>query len=287
MNKKIAVITGTSSGLGLELALLLAKHDYYVYATMRNLDKQDVLLNRAKSESIIDNIEVVQLDVTNDTSIAKCFNKIIEKSGQVNLLVNNAGAGFIRSVEQSTLDEINWVNETNYMSVVKCVKAVIPQMRQQQSGHIINISSVGGLIGQPFNELYCGAKFAVEGFTEAMASYMTKGFNINFTLIEPGGIRSEFVKSALNNIEVTGGIYDDEYKSLLNSYIGNAATRVDASAYQTPAEVAKIILEQAINPQVIPLRIRTSEWSENLCKIKTSNDPDGLKLRKYVETKFI
>lgn len=286
MNKKVVVITGTSSGVGLELAIMIAKHNYTVYATMRNLAKQETLLAKAKECGV--NLNIVELDVTQNESIEKCFTDIINKEGHIDILVNNAGAGFIRSTEQASLDEIYWVTETNYLSVVKCVKAVIPYMRKQRSGHIINVSSVGGLVGQPFNELYCGAKFAVEGYTEAMASYLTHAFNINFTLVEPGGIKSDFAKNAMEVVQNTGGIYQDEYQPVLEEYLGNMRSRsADTSLYQTSSEVADVIWSKVINTQKPPLRIRTSVWAENLCKLKTDLDPDGLKLHKCVEEYFL
>jgi NAD(P)-dependent dehydrogenase (short-subunit alcohol dehydrogenase family) len=106
--------------------------------------------------------------------------------GKIDVLINNAGAGFVRTVEQATEEEIRWVTDVNYFGTVRCIKEVIPHMRSARSGHIINISSVGGLVGQPFNELYCASKFAVEGLTEAMATYMEPAFGIKFTVVEPG-----------------------------------------------------------------------------------------------------
>lgn len=285
---KIAVITGTSSGVGLELSILLAQNGYKVYATMRNPSKSDKLVNKAKQLEILDKICIEQMDVTDNASITNCINKILQDVGHIDLLVNNAGAGFIRTVEQSSIDEIDWVTKTNYLSVVNCVKAVVPHMRKRRCGHIINITSVGGLVGQPFNELYCGAKFAVEGFTEAMATYMNKYFNIKFTLVEPGGISSEFAKNVFSHVEQSGGVLEDEYKPILDTYIGKAANRSSSEGiYQTPLEVASIILSEAIQAEKPPLRIRTSSWAEKFCELKTSQDPDGLKLIKNVEQQFL
>ena len=272
MQKKVAIITGTSSGVGLELSLLLALEGYIVYATMRDLSKKDNLLNKAQ-ELGLDNIIVEQLDITQVESINKCITKIINSVGYIDLLVNNAGAGFIRTVEQATEDDIKWVMDTNYLGVVNCVKAVIPHMRHRKSGHIINISSVGGLVGQPLNELYCGAKFAVEGFTEAMASYMTKYFNIYFTLVEPGGIESDFVKNVYRQLESSGGIFNDEYKVILDTYMKNAASRLSTqNAYQSQLDVAKFIIEKVVKATTIPLRIRTSKWAEQFSLLKTVTD---------------
>ncbi|POC77784.1 short-chain dehydrogenase/reductase, partial [Vibrio vulnificus] len=92
----------------------------------------------------------------------------------------------------------------NLMGVIRMTKAVLPYMRNQREGRIINISSVGGLVGQPFNEIYCATKFGVEGYTEAMASYVQPEFNIKFTLIEPGGIQSEFTNNVMAQLQSTG-----------------------------------------------------------------------------------
>ena len=100
------------------------------------------------------------------------------------------------------------------------ISTLIWKFRNQREGRIINISSVGGLVGQPFNEIYCATKFGVEGYTEAMASYVQPEFNIKFTLIEPGGIQSEFTNNVMAQLQSTGGLKDDEYKPILDSYLG-------------------------------------------------------------------
>lgn len=105
--------------------------------------------------------------------------------------------------------------DINFWGVMRCTKAVLPAMRAAKPGHVVNISSVGGLVGQPFNEIYCGAKFAVEGFTEALTSYVTPGFGVNFSLIEPGGIATQFANTVLKEIGETGGMLEDDYLSQL------------------------------------------------------------------------
>ena len=186
--KKSVLITGTSSGVGFESALLFAKNGYKVYASMRNLKKADTLKEKIETENL--DIEILQLDVTDVQSINTAVKTIIEKDGKIDLLVNNAGAGFAKTTEQATAQEIKWVTDVNYHGVVFCTQAVLPYMRKQKSGQIISITSVGGLVGQPFNELYCGAKFAVEGFMEGLATYVSDAFNIKITCVEPGGIKT-------------------------------------------------------------------------------------------------
>ncbi|MDO6692685.1 SDR family oxidoreductase [Aliiglaciecola sp. 3_MG-2023] len=275
---KIAIITGASTGLGASISILLAEKGYKVYATMRNLEKQSTLIEAAEKAGV--SLEVKQLDVQDASSVERCFSYIIEREGRIDILINNAGAGFVRTTEQASESEIQWVMDVNFMGVVRCTKAVMPHMRKQRSGHVINISSVGGLVGQPFNEIYCAAKFAVEGYTESMASYIQPSFNINFTIVEPGGISSEFANSALKQFQSTGGMKDDEYRPILEKYIGGAQSRSDG-VYQTSDQVAEVVIECIQNPTP-PVRIRTSTWAEEFCSLKTQADPTGKLLQERV-----
>ena len=128
------LITGTSSGVGFESAILFAKNNYKVYATVRNLNKADKLKKKIEQEKL--NIELLPLDVTDIHSIQSAVNTIIEKDTKIDVLVNNAGAGFARTTEQATEEEIKWVTEVNYFGVVFCTQTVLPIMRKQKSGKI-------------------------------------------------------------------------------------------------------------------------------------------------------
>lgn len=273
---KVALVTGASSGLGMHVAVMLAKQGYTTYATMRNTAKQDALLALAAEQSV--SLQVKTLDVQSSASVNTCVDEIMAESGRLDLLVSNAGAGFIKTTEQASEEEVEWVLDVNFKGIVRCTKAVLPVMRKQHSGHIINISSVGGLVGQPFNELYCAAKFAVEGYTESLATYVQPNFNINFTTVEPGGIRSEFANSVLSQLAETGGLPTDEYLPIFNAYVAAAqarSTEDDAGGvYQTSEEVAQVVIDCAAMEKP-PLRTRTSEWGEQFCHYKTASDPSG------------
>ncbi|MDT8427846.1 MAG: SDR family oxidoreductase [Pseudomonadales bacterium] len=285
--KKIAVVTGTSSGVGLHLAILLAQRGYTTVATMRNISKQDALLAEAEKQGV--SVLVRQLDVQDDDSVQGCLQAVIDEFGQIDLLVNNAGAGYVRSTEQATKAEIDEVFDINLMGVIRCTRAVLPTMRVRRQGHIINISSVGGLVGQPFNELYCAAKFAVEGYTEALATYVQPAFGILFTLIEPGGIRSEFVNNVMEKMNATGGVAEDEYQPILARYRNSMQQRAAAGGgevYQSSEEVARIVADCA-GMEKPPLRLRTSAWAEDLCRYKTANDPDGSLQQQMVIDMFL
>lgn len=270
MNKKVVLVTGASGGLGLATSVLFAKTGHKVYATVRSMDRADKL--REASDGL--DIHIIEQDVGSSESVINSTTQLLEKEGRIDVLVCNAGKGFIRSIEQADEKEIQDVFDINLMGVIRCIKAVIPSMRARQSGHIIVISSVGGLIGQPFNEIYCASKFAVEGLLESMATYVTPEFNINFSLIEPGGIATNFANQVLESIGSTGGVYDDAYKPALERYISFSQNRPKDNLYQTAEEVAEVVLKCAESDHP-SLRIRTSPWAEQFCRLKTELDTTG------------
>ncbi len=252
---------------------------------MRNLAKRQALDAAAARAEV--SLQVLQVDVQDTASIKAAVDTVMESEGRIDTLVNNAGAGFVRTTEQASEEDINWIMDVNFTGVVRCTKAVIPQMRKARSGHIVNISSVGGLVGQPFNEIYCAAKFAVEGYTESLASYVTPSFGINFSSVEPGGIQSEFATNILKHVESTGGMLEDEYLPILQKYIGGAQDRQDGSdIYQSADEVAAVVLE-CIEASEPPIRKRTSNWAEKFTRFKTESDPTGAKQQAAVVEQFL
>lgn len=282
---KVVLITGTSTGLGISLAVQAARAGHRVYATMRNLDKKGSLEAAATEAGV--SLEVLQLDVQDTASVNAAVDTIINAEGRIDTLINNAGAGFVRTTEQASEDDIDWVMDVNFMGVVRCTKAVMPHMRKARSGHIITISSVGGLVGQPFNEIYCAAKFAVEGYSEALACYVTPNFGINFTTVEPGGIQSEFANNVLKHVQDTGGMLEDEYLPILQKYIGGAENRQSGEdIYQTADEVAAVVMK-CMDAETPPIRTRTSKWGENFTRFKTELDPTGEKQQAAVIEQFL
>jgi NAD(P)-dependent dehydrogenase (short-subunit alcohol dehydrogenase family) len=283
---KTVLITGASSGLGVSLAVMAAKAGHDVVATMRNLGKRAALDAAAEAAGV--RVSVMALDVQSTASVEGCVAGVIAKHGKIDVLIANAGAGFVRTTEQATEADITAVMDVNFMGVVRCVKAVLPHMRMAQAGHVIAVSSVGGLVGQPFNEIYCAAKFAVEGYIESLASYLGPAFGIGFTAVEPGGIVSEFAKTAMQQYSASGGMIEDEYLPLIQKYMGRIAERGAAAGkdgapaiYQTADQVAEVILE-CVGKSPVPVRLRTSEWGKAFCHLKTGLDPDGTKLQAAV-----
>lgn len=190
---QIALITGSSSGIGLATALYLARRGYTVWATMRNLEKAHELRTIIESEKLP--IELVQLDVCDDASVKGAVERVLQKSGRIDVVVNNAGYGLRGAIEEVSLDEWKRQFETNFFGVVRVTQAVLPQMRAQRSGAIVNISSVLGRFAIPFSGPYVSSKFALEGLTETLR-YELAPWNIKVILIEPGFIATRFQENA-------------------------------------------------------------------------------------------
>lgn len=285
--KETVLITGTSSGVGLETAIHFARKGYKVYASMRNLSKAEELNRRIKTENL--DISVIQLDVQDPYSIHSAVETIVSKEGRIDVLVNNAGVGFLRTLEVTDDADIKRVTEINYLGVVRCTKAVLPYMSRQKKGHIITVSSAAGLVGFPFNELYSGSKFAVEGFMESLASYLPQTINVNVSLLEPGGISTNFMRRSLSaSTYANEDMCPADYRDLFNTYLKGKIKRVEGkvpNTYQTTAQIAEAIchLAQMKDP---PLRIRTSDYAERMCHIKTQGDPDGMKIRQIMADYF-
>jgi short-subunit dehydrogenase len=243
---RVAVVTGSSSGIGYETSLLLARNQITTYATMRDVSKGDGLGEIASKEKIP--LNVAQLDVNDDTSVNSAINNIIKENGRIDILINNAGYSLFGSLEESSLEEIKQQFETNIFGVIRTIKAVIPTMRKQGNGTIINVSSAGGIIGlMPFLTSYHASKFAVEGFTESLRQELVD-FNINIILIEPGDVSSSFI----NNGKTAKGFNPDKspYAKMVQQVLqGHEAISAQPSH---PSNVAHTILNvlNSTNPEI-------------------------------------
>jgi short-subunit dehydrogenase len=239
---KVAVVTGSSSGIGYETSLLLARNQIKTYATMRNMSKSDGLIKIASEENL--QLNVAQLDVNDDLSVNKAIDKIVKDNDRIDILVNNAGYDLFGPLEESSLEEIKQQFETNFFGVIRTTKAVIPTMRKQGKGTIINVSSVGGKVGLlPFLTAYHASKFAIEGFTESLRQELDD-FNINIILIEPGYVRSGF----LDNSKYAKGF--DSNKSPYAKKVEQVFQGFESiTAYSShPSKVAQTILDVLNSP---------------------------------------
>jgi short-subunit dehydrogenase len=234
--ENVAVVTGSSSGNGLETSLLLAKNGFYTYATMRNTDKSTRIREIAKKDSL--SLEVLQLDVTDDKSVANAIDIIGNRHQRIDVLVNNAGYEHHGAVEELSMDEIRSQFETNFFGAVRVIKAVLPMMRKQRSGTIVNVSSIGGIIGVPLNSAYVGSKFALEGFSESM-KYELEGFGIKVILIEPGAVNTNFLDNARQ--AQTAMNPDSPYAEFSKKLSEGVRESFKASS-SSPSQVAQVIL---------------------------------------------
>ena len=262
--EKVAVVTGSSSGIGLETALLLARTGFHTYASMRNLEKSKNITEIANIENLP--LQVVQLDVNDNKSVKDAINKIVAaENGRIDVLVNNAGYGLFSPLEEVTLDQIKEQFETNFFGIVRIVKEVLPVMRKQRNGIIVNVSSVGGKVGTPLNPAYIASKFALEGLSESMR-YELKQFGINIVIIEPGVIKTNFVE----NIKTADKRSSPEspYADLIGRAMGGfGIMMIDNSS--PPKLVAEAILN-AITSKDPEIRYVVGEDAEYIMKVRKS-----------------
>lgn len=191
-SRGVVLITGCSSGFGLETAVWLARRGYAVVDTMRNMEKRPALDEAAKKAGV--SLEVLRLDVTDEASIRDAVAATMAKYGQIDALINNAGYGVLGTVEETTLDEWKAQYETNVFGLVRVTQAVLPVMRAQRSGRIVHIGSIGGRLAAPYMGVYHSTKHALEAINEAMRHEIAT-FGVQCTLIEPGGSPTKFVDS--------------------------------------------------------------------------------------------
>lgn len=182
--KKVVIITGASRGFGELIAKKFQKENFQVIATMRNIDSSPSLKK-------LENVDIKKLDVTVKSDIKNVVDYTVEKYGRIDILINNAGYGAFGFLEEASDEEIRNQFNVNYFGLIDCIKGVLPQMRKQKDGVIVNISSIAGRFGLPFTSLYNSSKFAVEGLTECL-HYELSLFGIDIKTVAPGSFRTGF-----------------------------------------------------------------------------------------------
>jgi NAD(P)-dependent dehydrogenase (short-subunit alcohol dehydrogenase family) len=235
-SQKVAIVTGSSTGIGYETSLALARDGFLTYATMRNVNKAENIKSIATKESL--SLHVKQLDVTDDISVKNAVQAISsETGGRIDVLVNNAGYGLNGAFEDLSMDEIKAQYETNFFGLIRVTQAVLPTMRRQKSGTIVNISSGAGRFGFPSGSAYVSTKFAIEGLSESM-SYELEPFGIKVVIVEPGVIRTNFG----NGLVVAKKSQDPNSPySMMMKKIANAFEQMTKNA-SSPDLVANVVL---------------------------------------------
>ncbi|MGB5090848.1 MAG: SDR family oxidoreductase [Nitrososphaeraceae archaeon] len=233
---EVALITGCSSGIGYETALMLARNGFHTFATMRNTKKSDSLEEIIKKERL--DLNIRELDVNDDTSIENTINCIKREANRIDVLINNAGYGLVGFFEDLTLDEIRNQFETNFFGVLNITKKIIPIMRLQKSGTIINVSSGAGQVGFPGISAYVSTKFAIEGFSESLM-YELFPYGIKVVIIEPGVIKTNFFRNCI--VSEHSMKKSSPYSRSLDKFQKNVELLQEHAT--SPIDVAKVIIQ--------------------------------------------
>ncbi len=268
--EKVALVTGSSSGIGFETSLALARDGYYTYASMRDTSKASKIQEEARKENLP--IEVIELDVDKEDSRKKVIEKILSDKKRIDVLVNNAGYGQFGCVEDVSIEEFKEQFETNFFSIVRLIQLVAPIMRRQESGIIVNISSVVGRMGLPGSPAYISTKFALEGLTECLR-YELNQFGIKVTAIEPGVIKTNFFDS----MKIPESKSDPKYKELTDRILAGLKMMVEMGTH--PAQVADAIIKAIHDKEILP---RYTVGTDAAMFMEAKNSKTDLEFEKYM-----
>jgi NAD(P)-dependent dehydrogenase (short-subunit alcohol dehydrogenase family) len=270
---KSVIITGANRGIGLETSLAFGRAGYKVYATMRNIDRAIDLQQIITEESLP--ISIFKMDVDSDESVKKTMEILLKENGAVDVLVNNAGIERHGSIEEMDISMFKAVMETNYFGAIRCIKAVLPQMRINKAGTIINIASVAGKIAYTPLAPYAASKFALEALSEALAQEV-KPFNIHVAIVEPGIINTDMAKGIQHG--EPNAIYPQAHR-FGGLFAASLENPTDATL--VASEILEIVksntwkLRHPVGPDSLPfLEWRASLTDEEWVNWHAANDDD-------------
>lgn len=232
--KKVALVTGASSGIGYEVALDLKAAGFTVYGAARRTDKLESLKKH--------DIKAISLDVTDEASMENCVSSILEQEGRIDVLVNNAGYGSYGAIEDVPMEEARRQIEVNLFGLARMSQLVLPAMRQHKFGRIINISSMGGKIYTSFGGWYHATKFAVEGLSDCMRLEV-EAFGIDVVVVEPGGIKTDWGIIASENLKKTSA--KGAYKAAANKSADNLKKMYSGNSLSSPKVISKAVTKAA------------------------------------------
>lgn len=259
--KQVALITGCSSGIGYETSILLAKNGFRTYATMRNTDKGDKLKEIAEKENL--DLKIIKLDVTDDYSIKNAINEIVQETNRIDVLVNNAGNNIAGAVEDLSIEEFKEQFETNFFGLIRVTKVVLPIMRKQNNGIIVNLSSIAGKMAIPLNSAYVSSKFAVEGFSESIR-YELEDFGIKVILIEPGVIKSNFyenIKMSKNSLMDPKSAYQPITQKIFEAFL-------PMLEYAFPTKIVADVILEAVNSDNPNIRYAVGDDAKSIIEAR-------------------
>lgn len=252
--------------MGLESAILLAKKGHKVYATLHKLETEKKVLDYAKSEKC--KLETLELDVTKPDTIKKAVDTIIKKEGRIDVLINNAGFGVAGAVETLTINEFKKQFNVNYFGCLSCIQKVLPHMRKQKSGTIINVSSIAGIFGFSFMPAYVSTKFAIEGLSETLRAEV-KQFGIDVKVVEPGPVATNFDKDMIMGTRLEGK--ENPYRIAVKEFFEGIGKMMAEG--QHAREAAQVYVK-AVEDTTGQFRFQTSKDAETIIA-KKLKDPKG------------
>jgi len=262
--EKVAVVTGSSSGIGFETSLALAREGYFTYATMRDTAKSNKIKEITQKENL--KISILELDVDDEKSVKSAIAQILDQKQRIDVLVNNAGWGLWGCVEDVSVDEFKEQFETNFFSIIRLIQEVAPTMRKQSSGTIVNVSSVVGRIGFPASPAYISSKFALEGLSESLR-FEFAPFGVDVIIIEPGVIKTNFMK---NMKMAKKSELDTVYKDITTKVV--SGVKMMAEMGTPPKEVANTIVKAIKDKNPLPRYIVGNDASMFLEAKKSKTD---------------
>jgi NAD(P)-dependent dehydrogenase (short-subunit alcohol dehydrogenase family) len=268
-SKRTVLVTGCSSGIGLATCHVLSRNNFMTYGTVRNLSKAKKIQDLINGENL--SLKILRLDVNDNQSIKIAVKKILTDTGRIDVLINNAGYGMFGPVEEITTQEVKKQFETNFFGTIRLIKAIVPIMRKQGNGTIVNISSMVGRFGVPLNSAYVSSKFAVEGLSESI-SFELEEFGIRVIVIEPGVVKSDFFQ----NVKVKGMNLESPYQKLMERRV-NFLDKAMKNSLTSSYDVADTILD-ALNSKDPKFRYVIGNDATNSLRMRNS-----LSDRKFME----
>ncbi len=260
MESKVWLITGCSSGFGREIAKAAINEGYAVTVTARDISSLEEF--KAHKNELV---QVTELDVVSSESVAVAVEKTIVRFGRIDVLVNNAGYGYYQIFEELEMTEMEQQMDVNLYGVIRTCQAVLPQMRKQRSGHIINISSIGGSVGTAGRSAYTASKFALGGLSECLAKEVSP-FGIKITVIEPGQFRTDFFNKGKTQIKEAD---KPDYKQLVKD-LNQQFTSVNGRQRGSPQLAANAIIQlskSSAPPLRVPLGADAVSWTADRLKL--------------------
>ncbi len=274
-NGKVVLITGCSSGIGLESAVLCAKKGYHVYAAVRNAAGSHDLKKRKEEENLA-NLEIFEMDISSVVSVENALSRIIQERGKIDVLFNNAGFMIMGSLEDLTMNEVQRQVDTDLMGPMRLAKNVIPHMRANKKGLIINMSSIAGKVGFQLSSAYCVSKFGIEGLTESLRREL-QSWNIGVCLIEAGIVNTKFFE----NMKRAKMSYDSAYAKETQE-MESVVNKINKEEWTDPAEVAELVV-RLIGEDRVECRYVVGSDAEYLIDGYYHNKNDCKKMDKTIQ----